>query len=307
MMFLRELPQELCPGRIPLTPLDRAARFVTPCDACGDFTPRRIIVLCGHIFCSSCCRIQESPEGVQLYCSVCKQNSIGERNELSEHFLKSMRFACSCGQEGNLLEIKEHLAKGDVDHTLLDEGETQNVVTEENPVLKVRGDQTPARVGSITYIANKSKAYFCFELQAKIEDFMQSKLPQETKGVAWLTADYPIEVFCKIATFAGDCFLGTYIRMLNDHPSYSGWPVKKTISFELYNTRGDSVQKKEAATFVNGKPVWKGFTFACKPNGNKGWGFKKFCNLDKLVAPEEHLLCNGTVCVSIELQDLEGV
>lgn len=307
-MFLRELPQELCPGRIPLTPLDRAARFVTPCDACGDFTPRRIVVLCGHIFCSSCCRIQEGPEGVQLYCPVCRQNTVGERNELSEHFLRSMKFSCLCGHEGSLTDIKEHLAKAEVEHVLPEDSDQTVLVHDENIIYKLRNEHTPqVRSNSLCCMTGRNKAYFCFELQAKIDEFMQSKVTQETLGVSWVNVEYPVEVFCKIAAFVGECFLGIYIRMLNDHPSFCSWPVKKMVSFEMYNTNGESVQKKEAATFAEGKPVWKGFTFACRPNGNKGWGFKKFCSLDKLVAPEEKLLCNGTVCLSVEMQELDGV
>lgn len=303
-MFLRELPQDISPGRIPLIPLDRAVRFVTPCDACGDFTPKRVIVLCGHIFCSSCCRIQESPEGVSLYCPVCRQNTIGERNELSEHFLKSMRFACVCAFEGSLAEIKEHLNKAEVDHTV---AEDLNI-HDQNILGKFRLDRVASIRSANSYsMSSRNKCYFFFELQMQIDEFVQTKVSQETNGVPWLHGDYPVEVFCKIASFDAECFLGVYIRMLNDHPSFGSWPLKKLVSFELYNTAGESVQRKEAATFAEGKPVWKGFIFACRPNGNKGWGFKKFCSLDKLVAPEEKLLCNGTVCVSVEFQELDGV
>lgn len=304
-MFFRELPQEINPGRIPLTPLDRAARFVTPCDACGEFTPRRIVVLCGHIYCLSCCRTQESPEGLQLFCAVCKQHTIGERNEIGESFLKSMKFACSCGQEGSLTEIKAHLAKGDVEHSLYDEMEQTPLVSDVlynniRPLQQMRSSSPPT-------VLNRRKAYFCFELQKRIDEFMQTKITQETSSVAWTSAEYPIEVFCKIAAFSGECFLGVYIRMLGDHPSFSSWPIKRNISFELYNTNGESVHKKEAATFAEGKTTWKGFIFACRPNNNKGWGFKKFCSLEKLISPEENLLCNGAMCVSVEFQDLDYI
>lgn len=115
-MFLRDLPEDLNTGRVLLKPLGRAARFITPCDACGEFSPKRLVSLCGHIFCFDCCVTRDTPEGLQLRCVVCNEKSLGDRGELTETFLKSLRFGCSCGHEGNLAELKEHIWNDDIDH-----------------------------------------------------------------------------------------------------------------------------------------------------------------------------------------------
>ncbi|XP_022652652.1 uncharacterized protein LOC111246765 isoform X2 [Varroa destructor] len=298
-MFLRELPDELNPGRIPLKPLGRAARFITPCDACGDFSPKRLVSLCGHIFCYGCCVTRETPEGLQLRCVICNEKSMGDRGELTEAFLKSLRLACICGHEGSLVEIKEHLWNDEgVNHKFRDDLHTDQAGSKSSHE-QVKEQYSPKEPDMVL---DKPKAYFCVELRTKIEEHKRTGTIQTAPGVMWMAAGYPVRFVCQIGAFSGRIFLGVFIQMLNDQPSFNTWPMKKRIIIELYNLKGETVKTHRIATFANGKPVNEEFTIACNPN--VGYGKPKFYSIDDLLSKEIDILCKGTACFSVEFQEL---
>lgn len=311
-IFLRELPDELNPGRIPLRPVGRAARFVTPCDACGDFSPKRLVSLCGHIFCYGCCVTRETPEGIQLRCVICNERSMGDRGELTETFLKSLRLACVCGLEGSLLEIKEHLFSDEVAEHRLREDIISDPSAYKVSQEQSRELQTQAALPDVTVPGapsqppppppEKLKAYFCVELKSRIEEHKKTGSIQTAPGVQWVAAGYPVRFVCQIGAFGGRCFLGVFIQMLNDQPSFSTWPMKKRIIIELFNLKGETIKTHRIVTFSNGKPVNEEFTIACNPN--VGYGKPKFFNVEDLLAKEVEILCKGTACFSVEFQEL---
>lgn len=336
-MFIRDLPDEVNPGRIPLKPLGRAARFITPCDACGEFSPKRLVSLCGHIFCFDCCVTHDTPDGLQLRCIVCNEKSLGDRGELTETFLKSLRFSCSCGQEGSLAELKEHVWSDDVDHkqfrdemvTMMLEQRGSKIAypgkdqisqrTEVAPCDKDSKDSKDVKESKEAKDTTKDakdtkevkdpkelwprmKAYFCVELKSRIEDHKKTGSIQTAPGVTWQAAGYPVRFVCQVGAFSGKIFLGVFIQMLNDQPSYSTWPMKKRIIIELYNLKGEVVKTHRIVTFANNKPVNEEFTIACNPN--VGYGKPKFFNVDELLTRETEILCKGTACFSVEFQEL---
>lgn len=344
-MFFRDLPDELNPGRIPLTPVGSAARHLTACDACGEFSLKRILGSCGHVFCVSCCIVRDAADGLQLRCFFCRKNVVCERTDLKEAFLKDIEFACGCGHEGNLAQIREHLWSHEVDHGVYDgnveqqqqqvkdstqaehtppHAETPNdkrgprspaedqtvaagveVVKEKKKdhLIKIlRAELKPLRM--VARVSPKTRAYFCFELHKLMDDFVYKRFTLENSTLTWVGSEYATQVYCKITVVSDKRYLGVFIKPVSEPPSASAWPMKKKIIVELYNSRGESVQKKVAATFSNGEPSWDGFVRPYHPKELGGHGFEKFYAIDDLLATDALIVVNGKVCLSVELQDL---
>lgn len=298
-MYLNELPVELNPGRLPLRPLGHAARFITQCDACGEFSLKRIVVACGHRFCASCCVSWVTPDGMQARCISCNATSLAvPGEELTEDFLRLSRFACSCGHEGTLLDIREHIKSDEVDHRPFDHS---GLVREENTVNVLR-EEFRNLTTTLRTIKDRRKAYFCVELESKIASYKKKGEPQNTQEIPWVAAGYPARFSCQIATTDGRGYLGVYVHMLNEQPAFSGWPLKKKIIIEMYNLKGDMIRSYVLVTFDNEGPEDDKFTLACEPD--VGRGNPTFYDIDELLELKRDILCKGTACFSVQFQDL---
>lgn len=304
-MILKELSTELNVGRLHVRPLDRAARLIIPCDSCGEFSPKRVIVSCGHIFCHSCCTTWQTPDGPRFHCISCNKKSTGEVNELADAVLAQLKFACCCGRfEGTLGEIRGHAWNNDTGHNRVREElrSQPGLVREENLVNILREELRVLRMLDNSSRQGRTKAYFCIELQSRIDAHANTKSSQRTREVEWTGAGYPLKFYCKIELWNEKPYLGVYIRILNERPSLSSWPMKKNIIFELYNQKGESVRSSSFVTYENGKPTDEKFTSACKPTD--GCGFARFCPINELTATGANILCNGHVCISTEFREL---
>lgn len=339
-MFFRDLPDNLNPGRISLSPVGGVDGIITTCDACGEFSLRRVLGSCGHVFCWSCCIVRNSPAGLELRCSECKKNSACERVELTESFLRDMAFICGCGHEGNLAQIREHLWTCETDHFIKDpssapSSSTPNLAVTTNPTFQdhssqmalipaksvvpdstlaaarkenlikvIQAELKPLWMMSARIGLAKTKAYFCFELHKLMDDFVYKRFTQEHSTLTWATGEYPAQVYCKITVVADKRYLSVFFKPINDPPSFSGWPMKKKITIELYNIKGEPVHKKMAVTFANNEPTWDGFIRPYHPHELGGHGFEKFYAIDDLLTYDPRIVVNGKVCLSVKLEDL---
>ncbi|XP_022655024.1 uncharacterized protein LOC111247839 isoform X1 [Varroa destructor] len=122
-LVVRDLPFALCPGRVHLKPLGGLGRRLTPCDACNMFSPRVYLCACGHAFCTGCAIVHKEEEegaGLKAFCLECKKKVTTDLIEIKPSLLRQMRFVCSCGREGTLEQIKEHLWESAESHNVTD-------------------------------------------------------------------------------------------------------------------------------------------------------------------------------------------
>lgn len=302
-MLFKELPDDLNPGKVNLTPVGHASYFIVPCEACGEFCPRRIVLACGHLLCSRCCVTYETTDEANIHCAICRTRSAGEIDELAEVTLRRLMFACSCGFQGTLQEIKQHIVEGDSgdDRHAKDLNREPKPIGAENAVNLLREELRSLTIAN-SPVGLATKAYFCLELQTKIDIHRATKGYLETGSVDWTAAGYPVRFSCILRLYDGKSFLVPFIATRNNEPSLSSWPMKKTITFELYNLKGESVKRSTVATFSNDKPVLNSFSIACNPA--RGHGPSQFYSVDILTAPGANILCEGHACFSVEFKDL---
>ncbi|XP_022651134.1 uncharacterized protein LOC111262082 isoform X1 [Varroa jacobsoni] len=302
-MFLRDLPDNLNPGRIPLKPLGFSNRVLSSCDACGESSARRIIGSCGHSFCFACCISHRNSDGVlKFQCSKCKKIRTGEKNEITENVLSDMRFMCSCGLEGTLVEIKKHLWKDDVDHQSTRIIEFPLKSESHQDIIRVLSEKLESFKASITAEKESRKAYFWFDLKDIVEQIGGEEKNIIGPYINWRLGGYPCEFSMDVELIDNSFFLGAFLRIHRDQTGYESWPVKKEIIFELFDNQGRSVKKNQTATYRAGKPIWDGF--AGPLSDRQRWGVRKFYEITSTSAFEQDMLHDGAVCLCVEFLPL---
>ncbi|XP_022653348.1 uncharacterized protein LOC111247068 [Varroa destructor] len=293
-IFLRDLPPELNPGcRVPLTPLGALSHRLSSCDACGVFTPKRILSSCGHTFCFGCCMAVENADGIDLRCYSCKEICCGSVTEMNERVLRTLKFACRCGLEGNLAEIKDHLWKGEVEHE-----DINRTVGAGLPVPPVPRTISTASSGP----TSENKGFFWMQVLDLSTQCQKTGMAQRSdSGQEWKASGYVFELLAQVQPGSDkDLYVALMIRLPVNKPSAFAWPVKKKLIVSIHSTEGKPVSKKEVLTFENGKVISDVFL---APSSTKYYVIDRLSRIKELENASA-ISRDGFVCFSVDVQPI---
>ncbi|OQR66974.1 hypothetical protein BIW11_13808 [Tropilaelaps mercedesae] len=214
---------------------------------------------------------------------------------MNERVLRTLKFGCRCGLEGNLAEIKDHLWKGEVEHEL-PESRPSAFPSSQGPNERSRG----SRVMPVPTFQTKGFFWMqILELSTKCQS--SNQLQKSTSAQEWKAGGYVFELLCQVQPGSNkDQYVGLILRLPANKPSAVGWPVKKRIIVQLHNTDGKSVAKHEVITYDNGKVISD--VFLAPSSGNyvvdRLAKFKDLRNASGLTK-------DGFACFSVELHNIQ--
>ncbi|OQR74104.1 hypothetical protein BIW11_09304 [Tropilaelaps mercedesae] len=315
-MHLVDLPSEICPGGVELRPLDAtSASRLKACCICQGHSANAYSATCGHSFCSHCATVRPSEYGTetasskitQVWCHCCKARKDAEQVQVTAA-LETMRFACPCGFEGKLREIKQHFWKspevgGHREDDEVEEGHQTEHHSHITQRLQEQHEKFTAELQELRHHietrleAHRSgKQFISIHVRDLIEQHLEKKTEVWSNLYRWWGDGYPCATQIHIDVVKNVSWLGVYHQTFFE-ASTQPWPMKKRIRFELLNAKGAVAKTYEAPVYVNGKSISKCFAAPLKDGG---YGLSKVIKVDKLLPTGNIITEDGILALTVE-------
>ncbi|OQR79402.1 hypothetical protein BIW11_05761 [Tropilaelaps mercedesae] len=304
-MFVRGLPEALTPGRVELQPLGSLGRYVKLCHSCKMFSPSAYLCECKHVYCTGCAIVEPTWEKGKdkksplVFCTKCKSKVSSDYFEVEEDVLGEMHFACPCGLNGPLREIKKHLWSAAKDHPV-------TVITAQFSKIydQLADDVTKLKTELSRVMGVPTKKYFWINLGQLIQDqACSAKGISSGEPIPWEVSGYTCEFFCQVKLIDNDRYIGVFFRTSRVRTSRAPWPMKKLCIFNLYDINGRPIKTGMIDTFKTGQRV-DADLMAPSTKKISGRGLVKFYKVLTLVDKMDEVLVNGRACFSAELREI---
>lgn len=325
-MHLVDLPADICPGGVELRPLDATSSRLVSCSICRGHSANAFLASCGHSFCSHCATLRPTeptePSAdpatrriCQIWCHPCKERKDAERIQVTL-ILDNMRFACTCGFEGKLREIKNHFWRNPEDGGHREgvedpEHETEDIQNiDRNAAIDQLREQNEKILGELQDLRLKvesrldtrlgGKQYISIHIKDLIEQHREKRDEVWSPLYRWWGDGYPCATQIHIDVVKNSSWLGVYHQTFLEAATHP-WPMKKRIRFELLNSKGGVVKTYEAPLFVNGKSISRCFAAPLKDGG---YGLSKVIKVDKLQQHGDIVSEDGILSLTVEAVSL---
>lgn len=269
------------------------------------FSPSAHLAECKHVFCPGCAivepisdkeRLKRSP---QVFCFICKARVVSDFFEVDADIVNEMQFACPCGLNGPLREIKKHVWATARDHpTTLAHAR----LAREFDKLVSDVKTLKAEMSRITGFPTKK--YFWIDIKQLIQDqAVSSKAVATSETIPWEVCGYSCEFFCQIKLADTDRYVGVFFRTSKARSSNAPWPMKKICVFNLYDLNGRPIRTGMIDTFKTGQRI-DADLMAPSTKKISGRGLVKFYKVLTLMDKMDEILMSGRACFSAELREL---
>lgn len=336
--MLLSLPEELSVGRLPLEPASALCRRLLQCESCQRHFAHGLVGLCGHAFCSGCASLSPDGGSDRLWCDLCQSVQEADQRDVGD-LLDKMKFACGCGLQGNLRQIRSHLTPAEMtghpkggEVCAKKSGEQTNgeAVAEQNGNgnFSTKLNEFKDRIGDLSQkirVAREASTGISERLTG-----LEQMAGSDAHGVFWVNVRNLVEQSRKsgksyspiyrwtangnpigtqfiVGESNGEHYFGASHR--STHGPTAQWaPCKLLLGTKIYDLHGDEVEGAMTPTIKDGKPVSDAFNRPLPDYANGGYGPSNLIKLERLLDADAGIMTpSGHVKVVVEtLTSLEG-